>query len=52
MAGKRRFVGPDGAVFVPNVSDDTIDVMVAKGEWTPVETKPDKPKATKKATKK
>lgn len=35
-ADKRRFVGPSGAIFVPNVPDDTIEVMVASGEWTPL----------------
>ena len=35
--GKRRFVGPGGAVFVPNVPDDTIEQMVRDGEWTPYE---------------
>jgi hypothetical protein len=32
---KRRFTAEQG-VFVPNVSDDTIDFMVASGQWTPV----------------
>lgn len=36
MAGKRRFVGPGGAVFVPNVPEDTIEQQVAAGIWTPV----------------
>lgn len=36
MAGKRRFIGPSGAVFVPNVDELTIKQMVAAGEWTPV----------------
>ena len=36
MAVKRRFVGPSGAIFVPNVPDDTIAVLVASGEWTEV----------------
>lgn len=31
--GKRRLVGPYGAVFVPNVDDDTIRVKLASGEW-------------------
>lgn len=35
--GKRRFRGPGGALFVPNVDDETIAVMVEAGEWTPVE---------------
>lgn len=49
MADKRRFVGPDGAVFVPNVADDTIDYMVKTGQWTPVEET--KPGPAKKAAK-
>lgn len=50
MGDKRRFVGPDGAVFVPNVADDTIEHMVSTGQWTPVEEtkKPAKPKGTAK----
>ena len=40
--GKRRFVGPTGAVFVPNVADDTIEQMVRDGEWAPfVEPEPE-----------
>mgnify|MGYP001579717470 CR=1 FL=1 len=35
MADKRRFVGPSGAVFVPNVDDTTIDQMVRDGQWKP-----------------
>lgn len=49
MAGKRRFVGPNGAVFVPNVADDTIEHMVKTGQWSPAETKPE---PAKKAAKK
>lgn len=33
MPDKKRFVGPFGAIFVPNVPDDTIEVMVKAGEW-------------------
>jgi len=33
----RRFKGPSGAVFVPNVPDDTIALKVQAGEWTPLE---------------
>lgn len=47
MVDKRRFVGPNGAVFVPNVADDTIEFMVAKGEWTPFEEPEKAAKATK-----
>lgn len=36
MADKKRYVGPGGAVFVPNVSQDTIDQMVRDGEWKPL----------------
>lgn len=42
MADKRRFVGPGGGVFVPNVDDQTIEQMVKAGHWTPVE--PERPK--------
>lgn len=31
--GKRRLVGPYGAVFVPNVDAATIAVKLASGEW-------------------
>lgn len=36
-AGKRRFRGPGGGVFVPHrtVDDVTIKTMVDAGEWTP-----------------
>lgn len=39
MAGKRRFRGPGGGVFVPHRSVDeaTINVMVKSGEWTPLD---------------
>jgi hypothetical protein len=37
VAEKKRFVGPSGAVFVPNVADDTIEQMVRDGEWKPFE---------------
>lgn len=37
---KRRYVGPGGAVFVPNVDEVTIRLKVAAGEWKPVEDKP------------
>jgi hypothetical protein len=37
MAVKRRFVGPGGAVFVPNVPEDTIEQMVRDGLWKPFE---------------
>jgi hypothetical protein len=36
MADKKRYVGPGGALFVPNVSEDTIDQMVRDGEWKPL----------------
>ena len=36
MAEKRRFIGPGGGVFVPNVDDDTIALRVQSGEWEPV----------------
>lgn len=53
MAGKRRFVGPGGGVFVPNVDDETIEQMVESGEWVPVEeSTPSAPKPARKATKK
>lgn len=39
---KRRFVGPGGAVFVPNVPDDTVELKVKAGEWTPVEPTPER----------
>ena len=35
MAAKRRFVSSGGAVFVPNVPEDTIEQMVRDGEWKP-----------------
>lgn len=42
MTDKRRFVGPSGAVFVPNVPEDTIEQMVRDGEWKPIpEPKPE-----------
>lgn len=42
MAEKRRYVGPAGAVFVPNVDDETIRGKVSAGEWKPfVEPKPE-----------
>ena len=44
--GKRRFVGESGGVFVPNVSEDTVDFMVSSGQWTEVD---EKPKAAPKA---
>lgn len=39
MAGKRRFRGPGGGVFVPHhtVDEVTIKTLVDAGEWTPVE---------------
>lgn len=33
-ADKRRLVGPGGAVFVPNVDEDTIQLRLASGEWS------------------
>lgn len=43
---KRRMHGPAGAVFVPNVSEHTIALKVAAGEWTPfVESTPLAPAA-------
>lgn len=36
MAGKRRFIGPSGGIFVPNVPEDTIAQHIKDGIWTPV----------------
>lgn len=36
MAEKRRFIGPGGGVFVPNVDDETIRQKIKSGEWEPV----------------
>jgi hypothetical protein len=30
---KRRFIGPNGAVFVPRVDESTIAQKVEAGEW-------------------
>ncbi|MGC5019020.1 hypothetical protein [Micromonospora sp. DT47] len=51
MAGKRRFRGPGGGIFVPHrtVSEVTIKTLVEAGEWTPVEDEPKKAVPAKKA---
>lgn len=49
MAGKRRLVGPNGAVFVPNVAEDTIQHMLKTGQWSELEEIPEK--TTSKASK-
>lgn len=53
MAGKQRFRGPEGAIFVPNVPEDTIAFQVAAGIWSPVEVeKAAEPEAPVKRSKK
>ena len=52
MGDKRRFVGPAGAVFVPNVDELTIKQMVDAGQWTAVVPAPEPAKPATRRTKK
>lgn len=51
---KRRYIGPNGGVFVPNVDEATVAVMVAAGEWREIPPSPvvDRPVRRKPQTRK